>query len=310
MPSDLSTGPADRVKAELHFDYTTVGHVTIDVLEDGSTQPGGAAFYSALQAARLGLRAQIVTRGNEREIEELLEPYRDELELRIQPARQTTTLQTSGHGESRSQRVLAWAGPIAEDLDLDTSILHLAPVARETPTRWRGTVGFLGLTPQGLAREWSGARKRISGCMPSRSAVLVAERCDALVLSEHERGFCQRLIERACDAGAIVAITAGERPNTILLPDGRTLELAVAPVHAPVADLGAGDVFAAAFFIALADGRSAVEAAGRGNAAAARRMGGQGANAVGGIREIEARAGEAVRYGRSGHDRPLIPDSR
>jgi len=131
MPPDLSTGPADRVKAELHFDYTTVGHVTIDVLEDGSTQPGGAAFYSALQAARLGLSAQIFTRGNEREIEELLQPYRDELELRIQPARQTTTLQTSGHGESRSQRVLAWAGPIAEDLDFDTSILHLAPVARK-----------------------------------------------------------------------------------------------------------------------------------------------------------------------------------
>jgi len=282
MPADLSTGPADRVKAELHFDYTTVGHVTIDVLEDGSTQPGGAAFYSALQAARQGLSAQIVTRGNEREIEELLGLYRDELELRIQPARQTTTLQTSGHGESRSQRVLAWAGAIAEDLDFDTSILHLAPVARETPTRWRGGAGFLGLTPQGLAREWSGPRERVSGCTPARSAVLVAERCDALVLSEHEQGFCRRLVQRASDAGAIVAITAGERPNTILLPDGRSLELTVAAIQAPVDDLGAGDVFAAAFFIALADGRSAVEAAGLGNAAAAQRIVGRGAGSVGG----------------------------
>ena len=282
MPADLPTGPADRVKAELHFDYTTVGHVTIDVLEDGSTQPGGAAFYSALQAARLGLSAQVLTRGNEREIEELLGPYRGELDVRIQPARQTTALQTSGQGESRSQRVLAWAGPIAEDLDLDTSILHLAPVAREMPTRWRGRAGFLGLTPQGLARDWSGPRKRIGGCTPSRSAVQVAEQCDALVLSEHERVVCQRLIERASDAGAIVAITAGERPNTILLPDGRTLELTVAPIQAPLDDLGAGDVFAAAFFIALADGRPAVEAAALGNAAAARRIAGRGANAVGG----------------------------
>jgi 1D-myo-inositol 3-kinase len=280
MPSDLSTGPADRVKAELHFDYTTVGHVTIDVLEDGSTQPGGAAFYSALQAARLGMRTRIVTRGDEREIEELLEPYRDELELSIQPARRTTTLLTSGHGETRSQRVLAWAGPIAEDLDFDTSILHLAPVARETTARWQGSVGFLGLTPQGLVREWSGARKRISGCTPARSAVLVAEHCDALVLSEHEQGFCRRLVERASDAGAIVAITAGERPNTILLPDGRALELTVAPIQSPVDDLGAGDVFAAAFFTALADGRPAVEAAGLGNAAAARRIAGHGAGAV------------------------------
>lgn len=270
------------MKAELHFDYTTVGHVTIDVLEDGSTQPGGAAFYSALQAARLGMRTQILTRGNEREIEELLQPYRKELELRIQPSRRTTTLQTSGRGDSRSQRVLAWAGPIAEDLDFDTSILHLAPVARETPTRWRGSAGFLGLTPQGLARDWSGPRKPISGCTPARSAVQVAERCDALVLSEHEQGFCRRLVERASDAGAIVAITAGERPNTILLPDGRALELTVAPIQAPVDDLGAGDVFAAAFFIALADGRPAAEAAALGNAAAARRIAGRGADAVGG----------------------------
>jgi sugar/nucleoside kinase (ribokinase family) len=278
----------------LHFDYTTVGHVTMDVLEDGSTQPGGAAFYSALQAARLGRRTQIVTRGNEREIEELLEPYRDELELRIQPARQTTRLHTSGRGASRSQRVLAWAGPIAEDLDLDTSILHLAPVARETPMRWRGRVGFLGMTPQGLAREWSGVHKQISGCMPCRSAVRVAERCDALVLSEHERRVCRGLIERACDAGAIVAITAGERPNTILLPDGRALEVAVSFIEAPVEDLGAGDVFAAAFFIALTGGQSAVEAAGLGNAAAALRVAGRGVNAVGRVSEIQMRGHRAT----------------
>jgi 1D-myo-inositol 3-kinase len=295
MPSDLSTGPADRVKAELHFDYTTVGHVTIDVLEDGSTQPGGAAFYSALQAARLGLSAQILTRGNEREIEELLEPYRDELELRIQPARRTTTLQTSGHGESRSQRVLAWAGPITEDLDFDTSILHLAPVARETPMRWRGGAGFLALTPQGLAREWSGPRKQIGGCLPSQGALALAERCRAIVLSEHERRSCTRLIDRARDASAVIAITAGDRPNTILTPDGRVLELAVPLVEDVVEDLGAGDVFAAAFFIALAGGQPAREAVALANAAAALRMGARGGGAVGRLGEIEARAHAAAR---------------
>ncbi|MGH2865126.1 MAG: PfkB family carbohydrate kinase [Solirubrobacteraceae bacterium] len=281
----------------MHFDYTTVGHVTIDVLEDGSTQPGGAAFYSALQAARLGLRTQIVTRGNEREIEQLLEPHRNELELRIQPARHTTTLQTSGQGESRSQRVLAWAGPIAEDLEFDTSILHLAPVTRETPWRWRGTVGFLGLTPQGLARTWDAPRGRVGGCTPSRAASLVAARCDAMVVSEHERICCNRLIERASDTGAIVAITAGDRPSTILMPDGCTLELAVPFVEAPLEDLGAGDVFAAAFFIALAEGQPVLEAVGLGNAAAAVRMSGHGGDAVGGTGAIDARV-HAARYAR------------
>jgi len=125
------------VNHDLHFDYTTVGHVTIDVLDDGSRQAGGTAFYSALQAARLGLRTLILTRGRAEEIEALIEPFRGELELRILPASHTTTLQTTGSGSHRSQRVLAWAGPIAEELELDTSILHLAPVARESPGRWR-----------------------------------------------------------------------------------------------------------------------------------------------------------------------------
>ena len=44
--------------ASTRYDYVTVGHVTRDVIEDraGGTvsQPGGSAFYSALQAARLG----------------------------------------------------------------------------------------------------------------------------------------------------------------------------------------------------------------------------------------------------------------
>jgi hypothetical protein len=116
----------------VRFDYVTVGHVTVDVLEEtsagtGRRQPGGGAFYSALQAARLGLRAQIVTRGVPDELEALLEPYRAELEVSIAAAEHTTTLETRGDGHARTQRVRAWAGPCEEPTALDTAILHLAP---------------------------------------------------------------------------------------------------------------------------------------------------------------------------------------
>ena len=118
------------------FDYVTVGHVTVDVIAaDATRRPGGGAFYSALQAARLGLRALILTQGSPPEIEALLAPYRDELELRIVPAPATTTFATSWPGGQRSQRVLAWAGPIAGPIEVDTRILHFAPVARETPAQ-------------------------------------------------------------------------------------------------------------------------------------------------------------------------------
>jgi 1D-myo-inositol 3-kinase len=282
------------VNDALHYDYTSVGHVTIDVLADGSRQAGGAAFYSALQAARLGLRTLILTRGLEQEIEQALAPYREELHLHVQPARHTTTLQTSGSGSERAQRVLAWAGPIGEDLTVDTSILHLAPVARESPSRWRGQAAFVGLTPQGLLRDWSGPRRQIRTVAPTgaaaRAAMLIAEQCHAIVVSELERASCARLIAGASAAGALVAVTAGERPTTIIQPcGGGEVELHVPAVEQPRDDLGAGDVFAAAFFFARARGLDALDAARYANAAAAVRVSGVGAVAIGGLVEVEAR---------------------
>jgi 1D-myo-inositol 3-kinase len=273
----------------LHFDYTTVGHVTIDVLDDGSRRAGGTAFYSAVQAARLGRRTLIVTRGRPSEIEALVEPYREELDLRVLPAAHTTTLRTRGSGSARSQSVLAWAGAIDAEIELDTSILHLAPVARESPGHWRGRARFVGLTPQGLAREWRGDGEQVRAAQPGPDAAAVAGRCQAVVVNEHERTSCAELIARAAAAGAVVAVTAGAHPTTILEPGRPPLTRDVAALRHPVDDLGAGDVFAAAFFIALGDGRSASAAADFANAAAAVRMSGAGADAIGGLEAIDAR---------------------
>jgi len=289
------------LNGDLHFDYTTVGHVTIDVLADGTRRAGGSAFYSALQAARLGKRTRIVTQGVRGEIEALLEPYRDELQLCVLSAASTTTLLTRGSGAARSQRVLAWAGPIAHPpaLELDTEILHLAPVARELSGAWatdawagsRRPARFVGLTPQGLARAWSDGDGvgQIEQAPPDADAERLARRCHAIVLSDYERGRCARVIASASAAGALVAVTAGGEPTTILLPGGQSLTLDVAPLQQPRDDLGAGDVFAAAFFIALSDGRTPREAGEFANAAAAVRMRGEGARAIGGRAEIEAR---------------------
>jgi hypothetical protein len=325
------------VNHSLQYDYTAVGHVTIDVLEDGARRAGGTAFYSALQAARLGLRTSIVTRGVAAEIEALIAPHRHELhELLVLPAPRTTTLHTLRSGSARTQRVLAWAGPIADDLQLDTAILHLAPVARESPARWSGRAEFVGLTPQGLVRRWSdvgaapahgpgqgqgqeqeqapgpgpGPGALIELGVPVPGALEVARRCGSMVVSEYERESCAGLIatagamRAAGAAGAIVAVTDGARPNTILMPAGvgqggetsKALEVKVpvTPLDNPVDDLGAGDVFAAAFFIALHDGHTALDAARFANAAAAVRMAGEGADAIGGRPAIDARLRSGV----------------
>jgi sugar/nucleoside kinase (ribokinase family) len=275
------------------YDYVTVGHVTLDLIEDrpGGTvaQPGGGAFYSALQAARLGLRTLIVTQGVPAQIEEMLSPYATELDLYVIRAPHTTTLVTNGSGSARSQRVTAWAGPILEPLEPRTSILHLAAAARETPNLWRGEAEFVGLTPQGLVRRWQ----------PSQTISLVAldptrlpPRFHAAVIGERERECCDALFQAARRNGAPVAVTAGPEPTTIYAGGCETAPQAVVPPTATVReDLGAGDVFAAAFFLALLEGMPPTDSAAFGNAAAAIRVAGSSAEAIGRRGEIEAALG-------------------
>jgi sugar/nucleoside kinase (ribokinase family) len=284
------------------FDYVTVGHVTVDVLGDlraadsrdaddqGLRQPGGGAFYSALQAARLGLRTLILTRGVAREIEELLEPYRTELRVRIAPAERTTTLLTNGSGGARRQRLLAWAGPVAAPAGLDTAILHLAPVARETPRTWSGAVDFVGLTPQGLVRKW-GPRGELARA--PLDGALLPERCDAAVFSASELASCDELLPEA--RGPVVAVTSGARPTTIHVPGGAPLRVAPPSVSGPRDDLGAGDVFAAAFFVALHEGFAPAVAAAYANAAAAVRIAAAGPGAIGDRRAVQARLQASAR---------------
>lgn len=310
----MDRSPATR------FDYVAVGHVTCDAIEHSTrgmvSQPGGSAFYSALQAARLGLRTLIVTQGVPGEIEALLAPYLDELALHVFPAQHTTTLSTRGSGASRTQRVLAWAGPIVDRLEFDTTILHLAPVVRETPVAWRGRVDFVGITPQGLVRRWnpdegvplvqldtgsllgdiplapadSGALAGDISAVELDPALLPAS-FDAAVISEYECPNCQALFSAARACGACVAVTAGPRPATVHLPastGGQIEQTSIPSIVAVREDLGAGDVFAAAFFVALADGRAPLAAAALGNAAAAVRIAGAGPEAIGRRAEIEA----------------------
>ncbi len=246
----------------------------------------------------------------------LLEPYRDELDLRVIPSKHTTTLSTRGAGAKRSQRLLAWAGPIVEALELNTAILHLAPIAREIPLAWGGKIGFLGITPQGLVRHWEQSQDASliqldTGSMlgdiplvPIASEVLAGEispieldpeslpkRFEAAVISELECHDSQALFAAARVCGAHVAVTAGSRPTTVHLPESDGLSVVqttLPPLVALRDDLGAGDVFAAAFFIALAHGRGPLDAATYGNAAAAVRIAGMGPNAIGRRAQVEA----------------------
>ncbi len=264
------------------------------MLAGGERRPGGTALYSALQAARLGLVATIVTRGREDELQELLRPFSDELELIVQPAPATTTLQTTGSGEQRRQRMLAWAGPIAPGPLPQATILHLAPVADELTVAPAGRWPFVGLTPQGLARRWDGPGGEVLAREPSERAMGLFEGPDAIVLSREERELCEAGIERARRRGSLVAVTAGPAETLLLAAEGGPLQIAAPPVAGPVDDLGAGDVYAAALFVALAGGSTPARAGRLAGAAASLRVAGAGPGAIAGRAEIEAQAASAA----------------
>jgi sugar/nucleoside kinase (ribokinase family) len=267
--------------------YLAVGHVTVDVVPGGERRPGGTALYSALQAARLGLDATILTRGRPDEIRGLLGPLADEVELIVEPASQTTTLETQGSGEQRRQRVLAWAGPIETDALARSDILHLAPVAAELDTPPAGVWPFVGLTPQGLARAWSEPANEIAPRLLAPSALALFDRCDAVVLSREEQAACEQGIVRARSRGALVAVTAAESETLLLPGSAGPLRIAVSPVAETVDDLGAGDVWAAALFVALAGGVAPAEAARLAGTAASLRLRGAGPAAIATRAEIE-----------------------
>lgn len=276
-----------------HYDYVTIGHVTLDVIEDHPagrrSQPGGGAFYSALQAARLGLRALIVTKGVPAEIEAVLEPYREEVDVYVLPAQSTTTLATWGSGGARVQSVRAWAGaieePLAERLAAQTSIVHFAPVARETTSQTWIDGAFVGLTPQGLVRRW-GADGRIRSA--TLHASMLPRRLDAVVLGENEREDCAPLLDHGLSSGRVVAaVTAGSGPIELRLADGTTRQVGPIAVDRAHEDLGAGDVFAAAFFVALQRAEPPASAARFASAAAAVRVAGEGPAAIGRREDVE-----------------------
>jgi sugar/nucleoside kinase (ribokinase family) len=275
--------------SSLRYDYLAIGHVTVDEMPDGSRRPGGTVLYSALQASRLGLRAAILTRGVPGEVERLLEPYGTELDLLVQPAAETTMLATSGAGSERTQRMLAWAGPIERMEVPDSAIVHLAPVAAELGWCPPGDGAFVGLTAQGLVRGWSGPGAEVLPSAPRPEHMAIARGCDALVISDGEREICEAMLAAARSQGAIVAVTAGPASSEILLADGQALDIAVLPIDRPADDLGAGDVYASALFVALAAGEQPRAAGEMANAAAAIRMLGVGPDAIAGREAIEQR---------------------
>lgn len=264
-------------------DYLVIGHITVDILPDGKYVLGGTALYSALTAARLGARVAVLTRGVfGTEVEGMqvpsLEPYLDDrINIIVQDAKVPTAFINEYHADRRVQTMPHWAGPI--DLNglpphwRNAKIVHLGPIADEIDRRsCTGlTSEFLGATPQGWMRDWP----RSTGGKVSHVQLKLPEgllnRLDSVIVSDEEIVQTREVMNRVGERRLSV-ITRGP-DGAQVIANGRKIE--IPGYNVPVKDLtGAGDVFAAAFFLQAAErGTSALKAGQFANAVAALSVG-------------------------------------
>ena len=240
------------------LDYLAVGHVTEDVWRDGRITPGGTVMYSARAAQRMVARVGVLTAAAA--TFDMAAVYPD-IEVHRIDAPTTTQFENiyTPHGRVQITR------PCLVDLepqgDLQAKILHLAPVCNEVSAKFAAQAPrsvFVGVTPQGWLRRWNGHGRVSQHPSNWKDADIILSRADAIVSSvEDVNGDWQVLCNWAARCKLLVA-TQG--------PEGCTVFISGKPTHVPappvteVEATGAGDIFAAALFIALQRGDDPVRA--------------------------------------------------
>ena len=265
------------------------GHVTLDRHGTGVV-PGGAVTYCGLAYAGLGARVRIVSAAGP----EFPRGVLGTAEVSFEPASRTTTFENAyGVDGHRSQRVLAAAPPLEAaripSAWREADLLHLAPILGEVDlAAFRRAVRarFSGLGVQGWVRRlepegdvsqprWDPAPEELIGV-------------DAAVLGEDDVPGQGDLVGRLVRHIPVVAFTHGPRGCEVIAR-GRTWRVGIHPAR-EVDPTGAGDVFSAAFFLALAGGAEPPDAARLGAAAASICVEGVGPAALARIGEARARA--------------------
>lgn len=231
-------------------DFLVVGHLTKDLGEEGYTL-GGTVIYSALTARSLGRKVAMVTSaGPDIEVEAL-----KGVDFLLIPSSTTTTFRNIYRGEARSQFLYHRASPIdADAVPLkwrDLPLVHLGPVAQELEEEMVGLFphSLLCLTPQGWLRRWDEEGRVHPQRWEGAEKLLPA--VDLLIVSEEDMEGEAASLRRYLHLPRISVVTQGAQGATLYYR-GKMYHFP-APQARSVDPTGAGDIFAAAFLVRLAD---------------------------------------------------------
>jgi sugar/nucleoside kinase (ribokinase family) len=232
----------------VELDYLVVGHVTRD-LTDGGFTFGGTVSYAARTALSLSCRVGVVTSASaDLDLGQVL----SEVRVTRFPASTTTTFENIYTADGRRQVLRGVADLLVPEMvpsQWKTKIAHLGPVARECDPALVHAFGdaFVGVTPQGWMRQWDEAGRVSRRRWEEAEQLLV--RADAVVLSEEDVCGDESLIAQYATQARLLVVTRGAKGCDVHTR-GRVRSFP-APSVREIDPTGAGDIFAAAFFVGL-----------------------------------------------------------
>lgn len=237
--------------------YVVIGHLSVDLV-DGQERPGGSVFYSGVTAARLGKRVGIVTARHGHLPREL-----DGIAVEGVDSDAPTSLKLTTTTEGRSLRLLSRAVPVTAAaipaVWRSASLVHLAPIVDEVPLDLGASFHRARLlaTPQGWLRRWDANGWVSSWAAEDRRLHKVSP--EAFVLSLEDLGGKHERARDLARWARVVVVTEGARGCWVL--SGESERHLPAFPTVPIDTIGAGDVFAAAFFVRLTELEDPWEAA-------------------------------------------------
>lgn len=240
------------------IDYLVIGHITQDLTPQGPRM-GGTATFSSLTAHALGMRVGIVTSWGE----ELPTDSLNQIAIKNYITERSTTFENIYTPQGRVQ-ILHYVAPRLDFHHIpetwrQTPIIHLGPVAQEVEP---GIVrhipsSLIGLTPQGWLRAWD-EKGHVYACEWPEAAFAL-QKAGVAVLSVEDVANSEERIEEMASYCRILAVTEASHGSRLYW-NGDVRRFRPPPM-VEVDATGAGDIYAAAFFVRLYSTRDPWEAA-------------------------------------------------
>ena len=265
-------------------DCLIVGHIAADITPTGVLL-GGTVSYAGLTARALGVRVGIVTSSGEDAPLQAL----DGIPIVNVPAEHSTTFENIKTENGRRQILHHIAAPILlnhiPQVWRSAPIVHLAPIAGELDSSLAEQLSgsLIGITPQGWMRTWDEAGQVSASAWINSDQVL--RHAGAVVMSVEDVNRDLELVEEMAHHTRLLCLTEGEA-GSVLHWNGDRRRFRP-PVMEEVDATGAGDIFAAAFFVRLYHTRDPWEAARFATQLAARSVMRIGINGIPTSQEIE-----------------------